>query len=222
MTDLSWKKLIIVMAVGTLLALSAAVFGDSTESTAATKLVTIRAVNVPVIDAIDLLFQQAGYKYTIQPGVSGNITLDLKDMSFRDALKSLADRASLSYSVKDGRYILSPMPRTEVTFKSAPVATEQVPQPEPNPAPTVIVAPPDNGPVFYGSLGPEPYGPVQFFPGAGTIYAFPGAGSFFVSGGPPGGIYRTPRALDSPLFSSPDWMRFKAAVDWFQYRPKFY
>jgi hypothetical protein len=68
----------------------------------------------PIKDALVQLFHQANFDeddLIISPGIQGNITIDLTDVSFASALKTLLNTASspLAYELK-GRYIISVKP----------------------------------------------------------------------------------------------------------------
>lgn len=66
--------------------------------------------NVTVMEAIDTLFKSFGATYYVEPGVnvSGKIAeLSLKGITFDQALNAISDAAGISYSSKDGSYIIT-------------------------------------------------------------------------------------------------------------------
>jgi hypothetical protein len=180
MTNTRWNRILPAVAVAVLVIVGvgytdAAPGGGSATSS---RLITLHATRMPVIDAIDKLFGQAGYTYTIQPGVGGEITLGLKDVTFADALKSLAAGADLDYKVTGGRYIISPKPKPKVVLTVTPPApATTTDQPD--------VQAPDAAPVFYGNL-PLAYQPQpqpQVIPvGSGALVALPNGDALYVTG----------------------------------------
>jgi len=130
----------------------AAAVADSNQP-AVEKKVTLQVTGMPVVDAIDMLFRDTGYKYTIRPGVSGRLTLNIVDMPFEQALKKTTDLAHLEYRVVAGRYIISPNPKEEVEAAVPPGRTTEEPQTEQQAGPGY---PPATGwrqgagPIFYG------------------------------------------------------------------------
>ncbi len=222
-----WIKLTLMQVVAGLLMVASAGFSDTTTATVsptAPKMVTLQVTNSPVIDAIDLLFQQAGYKYTIQPSVSGTITLGMKNVPFVDALKSLADGAGLTVKLSDGRYIISPKPKPAPAVAPKPVGPiAPAPGFEPGMDQYESVAPaPNSGPVFYGSVGNQPQMPMAYGLGAGTVYTLPNGESFYVIGNGYPRVLSGGSIIDGPEFNTPDWLRFKDELSRIQRPPKFY
>ena len=220
MTGLRSVKLALQMGIALLLVLAVAVgYADSAATTTTTKpsekLITLQVTNTPVIDVIDLLFSQAGYNYTVESGVSGNITLKLKGVKFVDALKSLAEGADLTYKVNDGRYIISAKPKPKPVVVAGSTSPEtDLPLGHPD-----IIPDDDLGPIFYGDPEPELPGPfdiIEYPFGATNVYLFPNGNSLIVvqSYG-----FRRYSILNSPALNSNDWDRFKREAAPFRFMP---
>lgn len=193
MVDLRWTKLVVLAVV--------LVFATGVLYAADGKRVTLQLSDTPVIDVIDYMFKDTGYKYTIEPGVSGRISVGIKDLPLEEAVKAVADASNLEYTVGGGRYIFKPRPKVE------PIAAEV-----PNPAqseemlPDVNYEPPVayEDPVYYGSYFQEPYPYVY------DIFGFPMIeypyNTFIIS---PGGYYhRVPDLVVPPELRSPSYQRF--------------
>ena len=184
MTDLRWTRLlltfwiVVVVAFGARVA--AAATGDDAQPSGEKK-VTLQLTNAPVIDAIDLIFKDTGYKYTIEPGVSGTISLGLKDVPFEQALKTIAQSAGLTYKVASGQYVIQPKPKEEEAPKpeETSVTAEAAAKPEEptskvetaaNDQPTTPTAQPEEGPIFYGQSYADLYPPFPFAYSLGGPY----------------------------------------------------
>lgn len=142
--------------------------------------VNIELCNVTVKEAIDSLFKISGIKYYIEPGVktSGKIAeLSLKGITFDQALAALTDAAGITYSIKDGAYLISKTgSKALITQRTAPnagmqyqgaigsgpagnYAQQALAQPgpaQPQTSPQVVINQP--GPTYNGSTGPTTYG----------------------------------------------------------------
>ncbi|MEN6372424.1 MAG: STN domain-containing protein [Armatimonadota bacterium] len=84
------------------------------------KKVTLQLADMPIIDVIDYMFQGTGYKYTIEPGVSGRISVGFNNIPLEQAVKAVADASSLDYTKAPGRYIFKPKAKTPVATKPMP------------------------------------------------------------------------------------------------------
>jgi hypothetical protein len=211
-----WTRLVLAGGLGALLVLAAIPGLADTSGLSTDKLVTVQVSNTPVIDVIDLVFRQVGYKYTIEPGVSGNITLSLKSVEFGTAIKALADGANLAYKISDGRFLISPRPKPKAISAATAKAKTQTAAPAKSGTP----GPGDVGPIMYGTPVPVMPDVVQYPIGPDTIYVFPGIGSVYVSGANIQSDLRTPLAIDSPALTSPDWQRFKREL-WLSRQSRF-
>jgi type II secretory pathway component GspD/PulD (secretin) len=71
-----------------------------------TKPVTIQVVEAPVKIVLDQLFKSAGLNYTIDPQVTGNVTVNLTNIPFNSALHVIlqASDPPLTFSVSDNVY----------------------------------------------------------------------------------------------------------------------
>ena len=200
MADLHWTKVSVLAVILTLsVGMSFAVAADDQTQPVNIPKVTVHLSNTPVIDAIDAIFKNTGYKYTIEPGVSGYISCRFKDVSFDQAIKSIAESTHLQYEIKGGRYIFRPMPPAQPT---APIDQPEAP-PVPDKGQIIPDAPvvpmgPEEGPIFYGSLGP---GYAQLPPPG---YYYPPSG-FIV---PPSTYSEVPLPLPPPQLRSPSMQRF--------------
>jgi len=178
MADLRWTKLLVI-TVALILAAGALYADDG-------KKVSLQLSDTPVIDVIDYLFKDSGYKYTIEPGVSGRISVGIKDLPFEEAVKAIADASNLEYTVGAGRYIFKPKPKVQ------PIV-EEVPSPD---------QPEEMQPELDEYYEPQPY----FY----DIFGFPVIeypyNSYIIS---PGGYYhRVPDLVVPPELRSPSYQRF--------------
>jgi hypothetical protein len=208
MTDLRWMKValvLVVMVFGSGLALAAAA-GDDPQPTS-DKKVTLQLSDTPVIDAIDRLFQGTGYKYTIEPGVSGRISLGFKDVPFEQAIRDVAEASGLTYRASGGRYVFAPKPKEDIPARTEETEVSVIPDSseqadEDNPPAT----PEDGGPVFYGHEYPGLY------PGVPPSYHISDTEVIIFS--PPGFIFGirgdytgAPQVLPPPFLRSPSLQR---------------
>ena len=95
------------------------------------KLVTVQFKDVPIQNAIEVLFQGSGYSYGLGSGIQGTVTLNLNDVSFSVALSSLLKVAGLTVQKINGVYMISlqqeniaemtpqVLPETEVEIEQA-------------------------------------------------------------------------------------------------------
>ena len=115
--------LILVM----MLAVCSMVFAQATSSPSAEaeKRVTLQFKDVPVSNAIAILFE--GINHVIEPGVQGTVTLMLSDVSFTDALQALLKAAGLTARKEGIVYYIGP--RKEQPTEITPV-TSVVPETE--------------------------------------------------------------------------------------------
>jgi hypothetical protein len=200
MADLHWTKVSVFIVILTLsVGMAFAVTVDDQTQPVNVPKVTVHLSNTPVIDAIDAVFKNTGYKYTIEPGVSGYISIGLKDVSFEQAIKSIAEGAHLQYEVKGGRYIFRPIPPQPTIPIDQP--GEPV-QPVPDNGQIIIEAPAGlgGGPIFYGSMYPG-YAPT--LPPPGYYYPLPGQSLI-----PPSTYGEVPMPLPPPQLRSPSMQRF--------------
>ncbi|MEN6357667.1 MAG: STN domain-containing protein [Armatimonadota bacterium] len=196
-------------------------------------LVDLDLKNVTVEQGISALFAGTGYKYMVEPGVSGKvIELKLKGITFEQALTLFTNAAGLTYTISDGMYIFSPVanpgqatrtiiqqgtakyaqkpvPSASVKYPQAQVSEPASPQTAPQaamPSQQVIVN--QQAPVIYSQPGYNPgysgYPPTY---GAGN-FGFGGYWPLVAFGGFP---YVTRFGLGPvppPGWVSPDSLRF--------------
>ena len=209
MSDLLWTRLRLafaVIAISSLVIGAASAAADDGAQPPSEKKVTLQLANTPVIDAIEMLFRDTGYKYTVLPGVSGRINLRLADVPFEQALAKLTDLAGLEYQVKAGRYIIGPKPKKEAEVTATPkeVPEEQSPHEGVLPPghPPIEPAYP-NGPIFYGHRFFRHRHPAVPFFRSPTITVLPD-GSLLVGKG----LYGAPLPLPPPSLRTPSIQRF--------------
>ncbi|HOM72291.1 MAG TPA: hypothetical protein PLP86_08595, partial [Armatimonadota bacterium] len=170
MTDLRRMRAVFLgaMLVFSLSAMAVTAADDVTVP-ATEKKVTLQLDGTPIIDAIDMLFKDSGYKYTIEPGVSGSISFGFKNVGFEQAVKTVAESAGLEYEVSGGRYVFRPARPLQV----------EVMEPDPSVNPTLeteddnivyqeeeivgITTPWEEGPIYYGHMYPSGYQFPPFF-----------------------------------------------------------
>jgi len=110
---LSRAAIVAMLAIGVSAFLPAApVFAQNTALP--TQEVSITLNQAPVAKALDTLFKSAGLNYTIDPTVTGLVTVSLRAIPFDVALRSIlrASDPPLSYTVEDGVYNIQPRDET--------------------------------------------------------------------------------------------------------------
>ena len=88
------------------------------------KRVTVHFKDVPIQNAIEVLFQGSGYSYGLEPGIQGAITLSLNDVSFTDAMSALLKTAGLTVRKENGVYMISI--QKELTAEMAPQLVPEI------------------------------------------------------------------------------------------------
>jgi type II secretory pathway component HofQ len=80
------------------------------DTTLPTREVNITLNQAPVRTALDTLFKSAGLNYTIDPAVTGLVTVSLRAIPFDVALRSILRSADppLAFTVEDGVYNIHP------------------------------------------------------------------------------------------------------------------
>ncbi len=82
------------------------------ESSGSSALVNIELKNVTIEQGIASLFEKSGYKYTIEPGITGKIVeLKIKGVTFDQALNAFLKAADLTYELKNGVYYIKQNPQ---------------------------------------------------------------------------------------------------------------
>jgi hypothetical protein len=242
MIDLRWTKVALVVAAVVLCA--GAVLANGVPRTPPSAVsqaepcptgvspvrVTVQVTDVPLVDAIDYLFCGTGYKYTIQPGVAGRVSLNFVDMPLDEAVCKLATSASLGYVFDGGRYIFTPCPRViespcppygagpndeakpdkecDVKRESKSEQAKQKPQ-----ALQQQIGPVTQGPVVYGNYSPRIYEapPPMPYGGWGGCGGFGGCAPIIIGtyGGYPLGA---PMVLPPPYLRPPSLQRMLAQM----------
>lgn len=94
------------------------------------KTVTLDIMAMPIKKALDILFANSGWNYSIDAAIgervlSGSVTI--KDIPFNSALKAVLRRVGLSYELKDGCYFIvqshtsnsnTPSPQKDISSQS--------------------------------------------------------------------------------------------------------
>ena len=80
------------------------------DATLPTKEVNITLNQAPVVTALKTLFNSAGLNYTIDPSVTGLVTVNLRALPFDVALRSILRSSDppLAFTVEDGVYDIHP------------------------------------------------------------------------------------------------------------------
>ena len=112
----------IVLLAGLILAI--AIMGSAFPVAAQTvreteKPISVNFKDVPIQNAIDILFQGTGLNKVIEPGVRGSVNLTLVDVPFSDALAAITKAAGMTVRKEKGIYYIGPQKEfTEVTSGS--------------------------------------------------------------------------------------------------------
>lgn len=112
-TVLSRATIVAMLAIGAAAFMPASpVFAQ--DAALPTQEVNITLNQAPVRTALDTLFKSAGLNYTIDPTVTGLVTVSLRAIPFDVALRSIlrASDPPLSYTVEDGIYNIQPRDET--------------------------------------------------------------------------------------------------------------
>lgn len=94
-------------------------------------LVNIDLKDITIEQGIASLFAKSGYKYTIDPGITGRIVeLKLKGITFDQALIAFLQAADLTYELKNNVYHIKPNPQpskatTTIVAQGSPRAAAQ-------------------------------------------------------------------------------------------------
>lgn len=112
--------------------------------------VTLDAENMPIRDALAVLFKDTGVKYTVPPGVTGSVRVRMDDVPLDAAVAVVSKAASLTYCVEDGVYVFSAGDIPPIV----PLQVVALPAPSGGPMP-MAPSPPPGGqlPGFYGPPG---------------------------------------------------------------------
>lgn len=102
----------------------------SSSSSAAENKISLDLKNTSIETALASLFQGTGKNYVLAPGVTGTVTLSLRDVPFEQALQATVRSAGLTYKLEDNVYVIRPKEPTNNN-----VSTNYRP-PEPTPVDT--------------------------------------------------------------------------------------
>lgn len=109
--------------------------------------ITFRTVREDALDALKRLLKEAGVGYVIQgsPARRNPVTVDLKDVSLKNALDSLALAAGMSYRIRGNVVLLAPLTGSPATIlpspapraPRSPLVTPYAPRITPSPPPAL-------------------------------------------------------------------------------------
>ena len=120
------KSIFLICAVA-LFSLSLSVSRASAQDDASlpTKPITIQVVEAPVKVVLDELFKSVGLNYTIDPAVTGDVTVNLTNIPFNSALHVILQAANppLTFTVSDDVYSIKPKATTLTTGSAGPAAS---------------------------------------------------------------------------------------------------
>lgn len=110
------------------LAFSAAYAAETEQTDAKTNPnVNLKLADMSVKDGIEALFKDTGLRFQVDPAITGRITeLKLEGVRLTDALDAICEAAKLSYSIRDGVYVIVPAARVEST--AVQPVTQQLPE----------------------------------------------------------------------------------------------
>jgi hypothetical protein len=81
------------------------------------KRVSVNFKDVPIQNALDVLFEGTGLNKVIEPGVRGTINVSLVDVPFSDALAAITKAAGMTVRKEKGIYYIGP--QKELTVETA-------------------------------------------------------------------------------------------------------
>lgn len=138
-------SVLLFLCSASLMLSASAVFGQSEQPAASERVqpepmvedqrFSIELKDVPVQEAIAAVFQhERGVPYVIEPNVGGRVTINLKDVTFDSALRTLLNVAGLSAREEAGTLILGADPQRLVTNTTQFVLPHPPPTPPSPPA----------------------------------------------------------------------------------------
>jgi len=128
----SWGKQLGVGLLAVTLGLTLPAAGWSQQGD---KTVSLNFKDADIRDVIETLSNEAGFNYTMDPGVSGRVTCSLQDVTVEEALELILAQNNCIYEKKGNVYVIKPKPKPE------PVVNPKVAQP-PAPPPLPVAKPP--------------------------------------------------------------------------------
>lgn len=98
------------VAIGACLCLAAVSAAPAKAQAGPNQNVSVSFNRTSIQSALRDLFTQVGLNYSLEPGVTGNVTASLHDVPFSVALGAVlnANRPQLVYEVRDGVYMIHP------------------------------------------------------------------------------------------------------------------
>ncbi len=95
--------------------------GQTTEERA----ISLDLRDAPIEDALRIIFRDTPYSFTLEPGVSGRITLSLNDVPFSRALRAILDmnNPKLTYRKEENVYVIT------TAAAQAPVQPAEIEEP---------------------------------------------------------------------------------------------
>lgn len=208
----TWAALVTGLVM---LVVLAAVSGPSTGQDQPESRINLELRDADIQDALALLFRGSGSSYTVQPGVSGKVTLTLRDVTFDQALRMMMNALGLEYQKVDNVYeirkksvvsrppVIEPEPVREVrqptsegTRVQQPTARGKIHMVQVRYADAGEIAALFGGYAIgqgwgAGALGPAAYGIGGFTPVGGGLLGFGGYGEYggTFGYGAPGGYF---------------------------------
>ncbi|MHB0999329.1 MAG: hypothetical protein ACYC27_08780 [Armatimonadota bacterium] len=73
------------------------------------KKISVNFKDVPIQNAIEVLFEGTGLNYAIEPGVRGTVNVRLVDVPFSDALTAVLKASSMTVRKENGIYTIGPL-----------------------------------------------------------------------------------------------------------------
>lgn len=117
------------IGLGILLLLIAGVTAVAQQG-ANTKLVTIQLQNATIAQAMETLFKDTGYKYDLEPGATGTVSISLQDAPFDTALQAILSAVTppLTYHRdENGVFLISQKQNAEAVRSEPTTSTEAAP-----------------------------------------------------------------------------------------------
>jgi uncharacterized membrane protein YgcG len=70
------------------------------------RLITLELREAPLDAALRMLFRDTPYGFTLDPGISGTVTVTLNEVTFSQALRAILDMNSLTYTKEGNLYLI--------------------------------------------------------------------------------------------------------------------
>lgn len=118
------RRFALLVGLFLVLAVSLAVCPAMGQDREAEKKVTVTFKDVPIRNALEVLFESSGLSYIIDPAAQGVVNVNLIDVPFNTALQSVLKAANLTVSKENGVYVIAPQKEATYDMTASQVVPE--------------------------------------------------------------------------------------------------